>query len=48
MNEKLTALRDFFKEARDYASEVLEGKMSPFQDNIDKDDIVLSRIIEVR
>jgi hypothetical protein len=46
MNEKLTALRDFFREARNDASNVLEGNMSPFPDNVDKGDIVLRELLK--
>lgn len=41
MNDKITSLRDFIKEAQDDVTEMLEGNMSSFPDKIDNDVIVL-------
>ncbi|CAG2254241.1 unnamed protein product [Mytilus edulis] len=46
MNDQLTSLRDFLKEAQDDATEVLEGNLSPFPDKIDNEDIVLRHLLK--
>ena len=45
MNDKITSLRDFIKEAHDDATEMLEGNMSSFPDKIDNDVIVLRPLL---
>lgn len=45
MNDKLTSLRDFIKEAQDDVTEMLEGNMSSFPDKIDNDVIVLRPLL---